>query len=74
MGIQKSAVPNRLLNHLLKELPEGVVVPSAWLSEQGISPQLVCKYVAGGWLIRWRMAPMRARLRGKFPEGGFLCV
>jgi Transcriptional regulator, AbiEi antitoxin N-terminal domain len=48
MGIQKRAVPNRLLNHLLKDLPEGVVVPSAWLSERGISPQLVRKYVAGG--------------------------
>ncbi|MFZ1746404.1 MAG: type IV toxin-antitoxin system AbiEi family antitoxin domain-containing protein [Nitrospirales bacterium] len=51
MGIQKNAVPNRLLNRLLKELPEGVVVPSAWLSEQGISPQLVRKYVASGWLM-----------------------
>ncbi len=50
MGIQKNAVPNRLLNRLLKELPEGVAVPSAWLSEQGISPQLVRKYVASGWL------------------------
>jgi Transcriptional regulator, AbiEi antitoxin, Type IV TA system/Transcriptional regulator, AbiEi antitoxin N-terminal domain len=50
MGIQKGAVPNRLLNRLLKDLPEGVAVPSAWLSEQGISPQLVRKYVAGGWL------------------------
>lgn len=50
MGIQKRAVPNRPLNHLLKDLPEGVVVPSAWLSERGISPQLVRKYVAGGWL------------------------
>ena len=70
MGIQKSAVQNRLLNRLLKDLPEGVAVPSAWLSEQGISPQLVRKYVAGGWLT----APMRDRLRRKFPEGGFLCV
>ena len=50
MGIQKKAVPNRLLNRLLKELPEGVAVPSAWLSKQGISPQLVRKYVASGWL------------------------
>ncbi len=50
MSIQKRAVPNRLLNHLLRDLPEGVVVPSAWLSERGISPQLVRKYVAGGWL------------------------
>lgn len=50
MGIQNNSVPNRLLNHLLKELPEGVAVPSAWLSKQGISPQLVRKYVASGWL------------------------
>lgn len=50
MGIQKKAVPNRLLNRLLKDLPEGVAVPSAWLSERGISPQLVHKYVASGWL------------------------
>ena len=50
MGTQKRAIPNRLLNHLLKDLPEGVVVPSAWLSERGISPQLVRKYVASGWL------------------------
>jgi hypothetical protein len=51
MGLQKRAVPNRLLNRLLKDLPEGVAVPSAWLSAQKISPQLVRKYVAGGWLI-----------------------
>jgi hypothetical protein len=50
MGIQKRAVPNRLLNHLLKDLPEGVVVPSAWLLKRGISPQLVRKYVTSGWL------------------------
>jgi len=50
MGIQKKAVPNRLLNHLLKDLPEGVAVPSAWLLERGISPQLVHKYAASGWL------------------------
>jgi hypothetical protein len=50
MGIQKKAVPNRLLNRLLKDLPEGVSVPSAWLSKRGISPQLVRKYVASGWL------------------------
>lgn len=50
MGIQKKAVPNRLLKPLLKDLPEGVIVPSAWLSERGISPQLVRKYVSSGWL------------------------
>lgn len=50
MGIQNSPVPNRLLSRLLKEVPEGVIVPSAWLSTLGISPQLVRKYVASGWL------------------------
>ncbi len=50
MGIQMKAIPNRLLNRLLKDLPEGVAVPSAWLSERGISPQLVRKYVTSGWL------------------------
>ena len=55
---KRRAVPNRPLNHLLRDLPEGVVVPSAWLSERGISPQLVRKYVAGGWLYcvgPWRL-------------------
>jgi hypothetical protein len=28
-----------------------VAVPSAWLTKRGISPQLVRKYVASGWLI-----------------------
>lgn len=36
---------------MLQALPEGVAVPSAWLLEQGISPQLVQKYVASGWLV-----------------------
>ena len=50
MGVSKKAIPNRLLSPLLKDLPEGVAVPSAWLTERGISPQLVRKYVASGWL------------------------
>ncbi len=50
MGIQKKEISNRLLNRLLKELPEGVAVPSAWLRAHEISPQLVRKYVASGWL------------------------
>lgn len=32
-------------------MPEGVAVPSAWLLTHGISPQLVRKYVASGWLV-----------------------
>ncbi len=51
MGLAKKTVPNRLLSPLLTDLPEGVAVPSAWLTERGISPQLVRKYVASGWLI-----------------------
>lgn len=50
MGVSKKTTPNRLLSPLLKDLPEGVAVPSAWLTERGISPQLVRKYVASGWL------------------------
>jgi len=41
---------NRKLNHLMRQLPEGVAVSSAWLSSQGISRQLVQKYVGSGWL------------------------
>ncbi len=50
MGLLKKTIPNRLLSPLLTDLPEGVAVPSAWLTERGISPQLVRKYVASGWL------------------------
>ncbi len=41
---------NRKLNHLMKSLPEGVVASSAWLNTQGVSRQLVQKYVISGWL------------------------
>lgn len=51
MGLRTEDNPNRPLGRLLKELPEGVAVPSAWLTESGISPQLVRKYVASGWLV-----------------------
>lgn len=51
MGIQKNSIPNPLLRRVLHEIPEGVVVPSAWLSTRKISPQLVHKYVASGWLV-----------------------
>ena len=50
MGIQKKERANRLLSRLLKELPEGVAVPSTWLREREVSPQLVRKYVVSGWL------------------------
>jgi len=46
-------LPNeRKLNQLMKLLPEGVAASSAWLRMQGISRQLVQKYVGNGWLSR----------------------
>lgn len=42
---------NSLLSQLLQATPDGVAVPSNWLAERGISPQLVRKYVASGWLV-----------------------
>ncbi len=50
MSLSKSENTERPLNRLLNALPEGVAVPSAWLTANGISPQLVRKYVASGWL------------------------
>lgn len=52
MGLAKSKKTSSLLSQLLQALPEGVAVPSVWLSAHGISPQLVRKYVASGWLVR----------------------
>lgn len=40
------------LNHLQRELPEGLVVDSAWLKARGYSAQLCRKYVTNGWLER----------------------
>jgi len=51
MGLAKTKKNSSLISQLLQALPEGVAVPSAWLSAQGISPQLVRKYVASGWLV-----------------------
>jgi hypothetical protein len=51
MGLPNQEGSDRPLNRLLKALPEGVAVSSAWLTANGISPQLVRKYVAGGWLL-----------------------
>ncbi len=47
-----SIVKGEKLNYLLKTIPEGVAVPSAWLTDQGYSPQLVKKYVQNGWLVK----------------------
>jgi hypothetical protein len=46
MGIRK----DDKLNQLYRSVPEGVVIPSTWLTAQGYSPQLVKKYVQSGWL------------------------
>jgi len=51
MGLAKSKKTSSLISQLLQALPEGVAVPSAWLLANGISPQLVRKYVASGWLV-----------------------
>lgn len=40
------------LNVLQNVLPEGALVPSHWLQQQGYSKQLIYKYVKNGWLIR----------------------
>ena len=51
MGLAKTRKTGSLISQLLLALPEGVAVPSAWLLAHGISPQLVRKYVASGWLV-----------------------
>lgn len=38
------------LNRLFHELPEGLLVDSAWLRQKGYSTSLCSKYVAAGWL------------------------
>lgn len=40
------------LNHLQRELPEGLVVDATWLKTRGYSAQLCRKYVTNGWLER----------------------
>ncbi|URK89460.1 type IV toxin-antitoxin system AbiEi family antitoxin (plasmid) [Rhizobium sp. RCAM05350] len=40
------------LNHLQRELPEGLVVDAVWLKTRGYSAQLCRKYVLNGWLER----------------------
>jgi len=46
MSIRK----DKKLNELMRVIPEGVAVPSVWLTANGYSPQLVRKYVQSGWL------------------------
>jgi Transcriptional regulator, AbiEi antitoxin, Type IV TA system/Transcriptional regulator, AbiEi antitoxin N-terminal domain len=38
------------LNHLQREVPEGLLVDSSWLNEHGYSTALRYHYVAAGWL------------------------
>lgn len=46
MGVRK----DDKLNQLQRLIPEGVAVPSTWLTANGYTPQLVRKYVQSGWL------------------------
>jgi hypothetical protein len=53
-----------IINHLLNDLPEGLVVDAAWLEERGIASNLRAYYVKNGWLEQ----PVRSlykRPRGK---------
>ena len=38
------------INSLLSELPEGAVATTPWLLKIGVSPQLLSRYEASGWL------------------------
>ena len=38
------------LNRLERDLPEGLIVDAAWLTEKGYSASLRNQYVASGWL------------------------
>lgn len=40
----------RPLNRLERELPEGILVDTAWLKKHGYSRQLLSHYVGAGWL------------------------
>jgi hypothetical protein len=40
----------RPLNRLERELPEGILVNTAWLKKHGYSRQLLSHYVSAGWL------------------------
>jgi hypothetical protein len=45
--------PNqRPLNRLEREVPEGVLVDTAWLKKRGYSRQLLNHYVSAGWLTQ----------------------
>jgi Transcriptional regulator, AbiEi antitoxin, Type IV TA system/Transcriptional regulator, AbiEi antitoxin N-terminal domain len=42
----------RFLNLLERDLPEGVLVDTAWLKRRGYSRQLLSHYVSAGWLAQ----------------------
>lgn len=52
------------LKNLLQTLPEGFVVTTSWLEEQGITRQLASNYVASGWLERLIQGLYRRPLSG----------
>ena len=47
-----SSQNNTKLNQLLRDIPEGAVLPSAWLNKKGIYRQLIDRYVRSGWMER----------------------
>lgn len=51
----------KLLNHLERELPEGLLVDTAWLKRQGYSRQLLSHYVRAGWLEKPERGVYRRR-------------
>lgn len=42
--------PDSKLNQLMTQLPEGLLVDSAWMSDHGYSTALRSQYVSAGWL------------------------
>lgn len=43
---------NIKIKQLYQTLPEGVIAPASWLSDEGYSMQLLYQYVKSGWLIK----------------------
>lgn len=48
---EQNTLSSSKINRLLISLPAGVPVTSAWLSSQGVSPQLAHRYKLSGWLV-----------------------
>lgn len=47
---EQKALSSSKINRLLISVPDGTPVTSAWLSSQGVSPQLAHRYKLSGWL------------------------